>query len=147
MTALGGLSAAGPTRLGAAVDYLLEHAPRRGLVLVLSDLMDPDEQVLRRLAQLRRRRHEVTVLHVLDPAELDFPYEDPTLFLSVEDDRQVEAHGRDVRRGYLEEIARWLAEVRRTAAEADVEHLLCRTDQPLDEVLVPFLARRARRAA
>jgi hypothetical protein len=109
--------------------------------------MDADEQVLRRIAQLGLRRHDVTVFHVLDPAELEFPFEDPTLFLSMEDGREVEAHPRDVRRGYLELFSRWLADVKRTAAEADVDYQLCRTDRPLDEVLLPFLARRERTAA
>ncbi len=139
--------AEGPTRLSAAVDWIVERAPRRSSVLVFSDLFDADEKVLRKLAQLRRRRHDVTLFHVLDPAEIEFPFEDPTLFLSMEDARQVEAHGRDVRRGYLEVLGRWLAEVRRTAAEADLDYALCRTDRPPDEVLLPFLARREASAA
>jgi uncharacterized protein (DUF58 family) len=147
LDALTAAKADGPTRLSAAVDHVIEHAPRRSSVLVFSDLFDPDEKVLRRLAQLGRRKHEVTLFHVLDPAELEFPFDDPTLFLSMEDDRQVEAHGRDVKKGYLEVLRRWLDEVKRTAAEADVDYALCRTDRPLDEVLLPFLARRERSAA
>ena len=137
----------GPTRLAAGVDWIVEHAPRRSSVLFFSDLFDPEEQVLRQLAQLGRRKHEVTLFHVLDPAELEFPFDDPTLFLSMEDARQVEAHGRDVRKGYLEVMRRWLEQVKRTAAEADVDYALCRTDRPLDEVLLPFLARREKTAA
>jgi uncharacterized protein (DUF58 family) len=137
----------GKTRLTAAVDWVVEHAPRRSSVLVFSDLMDEDEKVLRRIAQLGLRKHDVTLFHVLDPAELEFPFDDPTLFLSMEDARQIEAHGRDVRKGYLEVLRRWLEEVRRTAAEADIDYALCRTDRPADEVLLPFLARRERSAA
>ncbi len=137
----------GPTRLAAAVDHVLERAPRRSSVLVFSDLFDAEEKVLKQLALLRRRKHEVTLFHVLDPHELDFPFEDPTLFLSMEDAREVEANGRDVRRGYLEVLRRWLDEVRRGAAESDLEHVLCRSDRPFDEVLLPFLARREQRAA
>ena len=144
---LEGVRAEGPTKLSAAVDWIIEHAPRRSSVLVFSDLFDPEEQVLKKLAQLGRRKHEVSLFHVLDPAELEFPFDDPTLFLSMEDERQVEAHGRDVRKGYLEVFGRWLDEVRRTAAEADVEHVLARTDRPLDEVLLPYLAKRERTAA
>jgi uncharacterized protein (DUF58 family) len=137
----------GPTRLAAAVDHVVEAAPRRAQVMVLSDLLDPDAQVLKKLAQLRRRKHEVSVFHLLDPAELEFPFQDPTLFLSLEDDRSLEAHGREVKKGYLEVLQRWLAGVKRQAAEADLDYVLCRTDRPLDEVLLPFLARRERRAA
>jgi uncharacterized protein (DUF58 family) len=117
------------------------------MVMVFSDLLDRDERVLSLVADLRRRRHEVTVFHLLDPAELDFPFDDPTLFLSMEDARSVEARGRDVRKGYLELLGRWLDEVRRVCGESDVEYVRVRTDQPLDEVLVPFLARRERSAA
>ncbi|MCM2332509.1 MAG: DUF58 domain-containing protein [Anaeromyxobacteraceae bacterium] len=137
----------GETRLAAAVDWIVEHAPRRAAVVVLTDLFDRDEKAMRRLAQLARRKHEVTLFHVLDPAELEFPFEDPTLFLSTEDDRSVEAHGRDIRKGYLEVMNDWLAQVRREAAEQDLDYALCRTDRPLDEVLLPFLARRERHAA
>jgi hypothetical protein len=65
----------------------------------------------------------------------------------MEDGRQVEAHGRDIRKGYLEVVNRWLEETRRAAAEADVDYALCRTDRPLEDVLLPFLARRERSAA
>ncbi|MFO0585000.1 MAG: DUF58 domain-containing protein [Anaeromyxobacter sp.] len=138
---------AGETRLGAAIDWIIEHAPRRSSVLVFSDLFDEDETIVKRLAQLGRRKHDVTLFHTLDPAELEFPFDDPTLFLSMEDSRQVEAHGRDIRKGYLEVLNRWLEETRRAAAEADVDYALCRTDRPLEDVLLPFLARRERTAA
>src|SRR5512135_408760 len=131
----------------AALDHVVEAAGRRSQVLLFSDLLDAGEGVVRRLAQLQKRKHEVAVFHLLDPAELEFPFQDPTLFLSMEDDRQLEAHGREVRKGYLEVLGRWLEATRREAAEADVDYVLCRTDRPFDEVLLPFLARRERHAA
>src|SRR5262249_21330288 len=99
---LSAIEPAGPTDLGAAIDHVVEHAKRRASVMVFSDLFDRDERIVKRLAQLRLRKHEVTLFHVLDPAELEFPFDDPTLFLSMEDARQVEARGRDIKKGYLE---------------------------------------------
>jgi uncharacterized protein (DUF58 family) len=144
---LAGLQAGGETRLEAAVELLAEKARRRSSVLVFSDLLDRDARMARLVADLRRRRHDVTLFHVLDPAELEFPYDDPTLFLSTEDGRSVEARGRDVRKGYLEVMGRFLEDARRTCAESDVEYVLVRTDAPLDDVLVPWLSRRERTAA
>ena len=141
------VEAGGETRVESAVEFLAERARRRSAVMVFSDLLDRDERMVRLVADLRRRRHDVTVFHVLDPAEIEFPYDDPTLFLSLEDGRSVEARGRDVRKGYLELVERWLASLRRTCAESDVEYVLVRTDAALDEVLVPWLARRERSAA
>jgi uncharacterized protein (DUF58 family) len=147
LEALTAAAPAGPTRLDAAIDWVVEHAPRRSAVVVISDLFDQEQTLLKRLSQLSRRGHEVTIFHLLDPAELEFPFEEPTLFLSMEDGRQVEAVGREVKKGYLALLAEWLAAVKREAAEADLDYALCRTDRPLDEVLLPFLARRERRAA
>ena len=144
---LEGLSAGGETRLASAVDFVVERAHRRSGVFVFSDLMDRDERVLKLVSEMRRRKHEVTIFHVLDPSELEFPFDEPTLFLSMEDGRSVEARGRDVRKGYLELVERWLEGTRRACGEADLEYVLARTDLPLDEVLVPFLARRERSAA
>src|SRR5439155_3635219 len=144
---LAALEPRGETRLGAAVDFLVERAQRRSSVVVFSDLFDAEDRVLKTLAQLRRRKLEVTLFHVLDPAETEFPFDDPTLFLSMEDARSVEAHGRDVRKGYLEVMGSWLAEVRRTSAELAIDYGFCPTSRPMDEVLLPFLARRERRAA
>ena len=116
-------------------------------MLVFSDLMDREEKVLKRLgssagASTRSRSSTCSI-----PAELEFPFEDPTLFLSMEDERQVEANGRDMRKGYLELFRRWLDDVRRLSLESDVDYALCRTDTPVDKVLLPFLARRERTAA
>jgi uncharacterized protein (DUF58 family) len=147
LEALSAATPAGPTRLDAAIDWVVEHAPRRSAVVLISDLFDQDPTLLKRLAQLSRRGHEVTIFHLLDPAELEFPFEEPTLFLSMEDGRQVEAVGREVKKGYLALLAGWLAALKREAAEADLDYALCRTDRPLDEVLLPFLARRERHAA
>lgn len=144
---LASLAAQGPTRLAAAADHVLEHAPRGGLVLVFTDLLDPDEHVVRKLGLLRRRKHEVVLFHVLDPAEIEFPYEDDALFEPVEGGAPVEARGRDVRRGYLEVFERWLEDTRRSAAAADVEYVLARSDVAIERILIPFLARRERRLA
>ena len=65
---LEGLAAGGETRLGSAVDFLVERAQRRSGVFVFSDLMDRDERILKLVAELRKRKHEVTLFHVLDPA-------------------------------------------------------------------------------
>jgi uncharacterized protein (DUF58 family) len=141
---LAAVEPSGPTELGTAVDYLVEQAPRRASVIVFSDLMDRDEKVVKRLSQMRLRGHEVTLFHVLDPFELDFPFDDPTLFLSMEDERSVETHPRDIQKGYLEVLRRWLDEVKRASLETGIDYGLCPTSRAVEDVLVPFLARRER---
>lgn len=134
----------GPTNLVAAADFLSEKARSRSLVVLLSDLFDSDPRAVARLRRLRARRNEVIVFHVLDPDELRFPFEDPTEFASMEDERKVEAHPHSIRESYLEEMQAFLTETRRSLREADVDYVLARTDEPLDRALVRFLARRER---
>lgn len=132
----------GTTDLFHAADVLAEKLARRSLVIVFSDLFDDREEALRRILQLRQRKHDVAVFQILDPAELEFPFDDPTLFLSMEDDRRVEVNPREIKKSYLEELSGFLREVKTTCAANDVEYDLVRTDQPLDQVLLRFLSRR-----
>ncbi len=136
------VKAEGTTNLFSAADHLAEKLPRRALVVAFSDLFDDRQEALQRLLALRARRHDVAVFHLVDPAELSFPFDDPTLFLSMEDDRRVEVHPREIRQSYLEEFGRFLVETKEACTAADVDYELVRTDEPLDKVLLRFLARR-----
>lgn len=137
------LPAHGATDLAGAIDFVAEKAQRRAVVFVLSDLFDPSPKALASLSNLRRRRCEVVVFHLLDRDELDFPFEDPTEFLSMEGPERIEANPRSIREGYLEEFQKFLGETRRTLRDNDVEYVLAPTDTPADRVLLSFLAARA----
>jgi uncharacterized protein (DUF58 family) len=132
----------GPTLLPAALDFAAEKAGRRALVIVISDLFDTTDQSIRGLKMLRSRRHDVLLLQTHDREELEFPFDDPTRFLSMEDDRQIEAQPRQIRESYLSEMRRFLEDTRKELARADVEVEQIRTDAPPDRVLLKLLARR-----
>ena len=139
---LDGLIASGPTDLTRAADHLAEHAGRRALVVLFTDFLDERREGLHRWLQLRARRHDVAVFHLVDPAEANFPFDDPTLFLDTEGTGRVEVNAREIRQSYLEEFGAFLTETRRTCAEADVDYERVSTDEALDTVLLRFLARR-----
>ena len=143
---LGSLQANGETDLGVAADVLSEKARRRAAVMVFSDLFDPHEHALKRLFQLRHMKNELSLFHVLDRAELTFPYDDPTLFLSMEDARQLQAHPAEIRESYLEEMKLFLEGTKRACNENGVDYEQVTTDADLAKVLVNFLARRERLA-
>jgi len=139
---LDGAVGRGPTDLSGALDFAAEKTGRRGMVVVLSDLFDPTERSLPALKMLRGRRHDVLLLHLLDREELDFPFDDPTRFLSMEDERQIEAQPRQIRESYLQELRRFLEDTRRELTRADVEYVQIPTDRAPDRVLLELLARR-----
>lgn len=145
LDALERATADGPTDLGGAADHLAEVLPRRSTVIVLSDLLDEKQESLKRVLALRQRKNDVAVFHLVDPAELTFPFDDPTLFLDMEGEGRIEVNPREIKQSYLEEFGAFLADVKAKCAEADVDYELVRTDERLDEVLLRFLARRGRR--
>jgi uncharacterized protein (DUF58 family) len=139
---LEGLAPKGTTDLFGAADHLAEKVSRRSLIVVFSDLFDDRPEALKRILQLRARKNDVAVFHIVDPAELSFPFDDPTLFLSMEDERRIEVNPREIKQSYLEEFGAFLQQMRSSCAEADVDYELVRTDESLDSVLLRFLARR-----
>jgi uncharacterized protein (DUF58 family) len=145
LSALEGASAQGKTDLTATADSLAERLPRRSLVCIFSDFFDEQSQALKRVLALRARKHDVAIFHLVDPVELTFPYEDPTLFVSMEDERRTEVNPREIRASYLEEFHRFLSETKDTCRAQDCDYELVRTDEALDAPLLRFLARRGGR--
>ena len=145
LDALERTTAAGTTDLFGAAEHLAQVLPRRSLVVVFSDLLDDRADALKRIASLRLRKNDVVVFHIVDPAELSFPFEDPTLFVDMEGTASVEVNPREIRDSYLEEFGAFLAGVKQTCVDADVDYTLVRTDEKLDDVLLRFLAGRGRR--
>lgn len=135
----------GQTDLLRAADHLAEKLPRRSLVCIFSDFFDERPEALKRLLALRARKHDVAIFHLVDPAELTFPWEDPTLFLSMEDEQRVEVNAREIKASYLEEFGHFLETTRTACTSADCDYERVRTDEPLDTVLLRFLARRGGR--
>ena len=132
----------GPTLLAEALDFAAEKANRRALFVVISDLFDQADRSIPALKMLRSRRHDVLLLQTHDREELDFPFDDPTRFLSMEDERMVEAQPRQIRESYLAELRRFLESTRKDLARADVEVAQIATDAAPDRVLLQLLARR-----
>ncbi|HYO70825.1 MAG TPA: DUF58 domain-containing protein [Archangium sp.] len=135
----------GGTNLLSAADHLAEVLPRRSSVIVLSDFLDENQDALKRILALRQRKNDVSVFHLVDPAELTFPFDDPTLFLDMEGEGRIEVNPREIKESYLEEFGTFLANVKSACAEADVDYELVRTDERLDEVLLRYLGKRGRR--
>jgi len=137
------LGASGTTALGKALDRLAEGMNRRMVLVIFSDLLEAGEDAMRAVSRIAARRHDVALFHVMDPDELDFPFEDNTLFTSLEDGREVPIDARAIKKAYLDEVAQFLRGVERQARSAQVEYHLVRTDVSPSGLLGRFLANRA----
>jgi uncharacterized protein (DUF58 family) len=136
------LEAGGRGDLPAALRRTADALPRKGLLLVFSDLYDDEEATMRELQRARHIGHDVAVFHVLTSAELTFPYKTEAEFRDVESGDRLSAHGGDVRAAYREGFAAFL-EGWRTRLHADaIDYTRLVTSAALDDPLRGFLLRR-----
>ncbi len=118
---------------------------KRGLVILISDLFDETEEILKGLSYFRGRRFEVLVFQVLDPAELDFPFEGNVVFKDMENGGRVETSCRAVRDIYLRKMGEFLESVRRGCRQASVDYHLFNTGEPVGRGLTRYLSLRLKR--
>jgi uncharacterized protein (DUF58 family) len=132
------------TRLHDVLARIAETYPRRGMMILISDLLVDVEDVQRGLRLLRQLGHDVLVLHVLDDDELDFPFARPARFEGLEIEDHITCNPRALREGYLESLNQFLETLRHGCARDNVDYALIRTSMPLDAALRAFLRHRQR---
>ena len=131
------------THMAPAFHDLAERIGRRGLIVVLSDLLDDPQVVLRGLRHFRHRGHEVVVFHLLDPRELDLEFDRETRFFDLEQtDQIITTQPLQVRREYGKMMEEIVETYRRGCAEAHIDYALIETSTPFDQALSRYLAQR-----
>ncbi len=118
---------------------LASQIKTRGLVVLVSDLFLDMETLQEPLRQFRLRNHEVIVFHVMHDHELEFPFEDMTLFKGLEIDAQLHAEPRALRQAYLDEVNSFMGQVKKICSSNGVDHVLVNTSRPLDATLASYL--------
>jgi uncharacterized protein (DUF58 family) len=119
-----------------------EAYPRKGMFVIVSDLLCERPGLLKGLRLLRQRGHDVMVLHIMDDDELDFPFNGPTRFEGLEIPDQLACNPRALRDGYLEALNAYLEEVRRGCSKNAIDYALVRTSDSLGASIAKFLATR-----
>jgi uncharacterized protein (DUF58 family) len=133
------------TQVAGTLHELAERIERRGLILLFSDLLDEPEEMITGLKHLRYQRHDLIVFHVLDAAELDFPFQDSTLFRGLERLPDLLTDPRSLRESYLEELEKHLTELKKGCRAQHVDYVPMRTDKNVGVALAAYLARRMRK--
>ena len=123
---------------------LNEQFRRRSMLLIISDFYEDPRKVMDAFAHLRGRGNDLIVFHVLDRAELEFPYEGATSFEDIETGERIPVITEYLKDQYREMVRAHIAELQRLTGEQGVDYALFDTSTPLDFALFDFLSRRQR---
>lgn len=133
------------TGLHDALTEVAERSLRRGLIAIASDLLDFDKAALAPLSFLIGRGHDVVVFQVLDPDELELPFEDPARFEGLEGEPSLDADPEMLRAAYKVEIDAFVDSCRQRCTAVGARHVLARTDEPVERTLAKVLTSGRRR--
>jgi uncharacterized protein (DUF58 family) len=136
---------AGRTDLAAVLHALAEMSKRRGLIILISDLLDDQSDILKGLAHLKFLKHDVIVYHIMDPQEIHLDYEGLIQFEDLESKDKIRTFPQSIRGEYQRQVAAFLQDVKKTLRNANMDYCLLDTSEPLDRALIAYLARRRRR--
>ncbi len=140
------VQAQGQTDLPQTFHQLAETMNRRALVVVLSDLLSGDQggpqSLLDALGHFHHKKHEVIVMQILDQAELTFPFRDAGQIENMETGARIASDAQAIRNHYLQQLSRYLDEIRKGALSRNLSYSLTDTTQPFDGFLGTFLTRR-----
>ncbi len=120
---------------------------RRGLIILVSDLLAPAETLRTNLAYLRSRGHEVVILRTLDPSELELKIESPSMVVDMESGKEIYLDPEAARATYLEQFNEHQRNVQSICDSLGIDLYQIRTDQSLEQVLFDFVARQQRRGS
>ena len=110
--------------------------------MLISDLYDEPDDVLRALHHFRHRKHEVIVFHVFDKAEIDFPFRDVTAFYDLETNERLQIDPAYVRDVYVEQVEEFIETYRRACAESRIDYVMTDTSVPYDLMLSRYIIKR-----
>lgn len=134
----------GQTQCADSLHALLRGLKRRGMVVIVSDLIDDPQQTLQAIRLIGSHKHEVIVFHVQDHAECQFDFDGPTLFRDLETGEEMEVDPAAVREGYLARQRDLEAFYRKGLSEAGIDYHPINTREPYDTALSAYLQRRTR---
>jgi uncharacterized protein (DUF58 family) len=131
-----------PGALAPPMRKLAEHFSRRGLLVLISDLYEDPQAVLEAVAPLRFRGHDMIVFHVLDPAEIEFNYDDASAFEDLESGEQIPVVPEALAEQYRTLVREHSEALRSKFSELRIDYALLNTSAPLDHALFSYLSMR-----
>jgi len=141
---LSSIEPSGKTNTASALNLVAERIKRRGLVIVFSDLFDDQQAVINALKHFRYKRNEVIVFQVLDPIEMSFAIDSPTIFKDLETSKEMLSQPISVMNSYQDAVKDFINTYKNACLANNIDYTLLSTDTPFDTALLEYLNKRKR---
>ncbi len=129
-----------PPLMSIAMREISERQIRKGMVIVISDFLEPLPGLLKEMYEIRARGHDLLLMHILHSDEIDFPMEGQILFEDLESSGSLVTRPQLLRTSYRKEIQNWLDEIDVACTRLQITHFLARSDRPPDDEFLKMLA-------
>ena len=117
---------------------------KKSMVVLITDMLDDEERIIKTLQTLRSMGHDVIVFHVMDDAELNFTFNEASEFVDMENDESFITTPAAIRKAYLENLNEFLSHCKKQCQSNGVDYCLLNTSEPLDEALSSYMTKRAK---
>lgn len=144
LTTLSGIQPSGKTNTASALNSVAERIKRRGLVIIFSDLFDDQQQVISALKHFRYKKNEVIVFQILDPLEMSFAIDSPTIFKDLETQKEMLSQPISVLNNYQEAVREFIENYKSSCLANNIDYVLISTETPFDTALMEYLNKRKR---
>jgi uncharacterized protein (DUF58 family) len=128
------------THLGNSLEDVARKVKARGITVIISDLFDDEDRIEKGLQRLRFGGGEIIIFHVLDPYELEFPFDGIVEFIGLEGGPNLKVSPADLRQAYLQSLTGYRERIHSICDRAGCHYVLADTGKPLSETLSAYLA-------
>lgn len=136
-------TAEGRSDMKSVLLSIAESITRKGMIILISDLYDEPNDLVRSLARIRRAGHEIMVFHLVDESELEFAFDSPVEFEDLETGERVSLDPRRARSDYVRRIKEAISFYNRELSKAGVDFVSLYISRPLDQALLAYLRKRS----
>jgi uncharacterized protein (DUF58 family) len=132
------------TDISHTLHEMAERIKRRGLVIIMSDLLDDAEKIISGLKHFRYNQHEVIVFHILDPRERDFAFGTDALFRDMETGEEITTSPYQIKKDFQRQVKAFAEQIAMACRQSNIDYHPIDTSMPFDKALYAFLGKRER---
>lgn len=134
----------GETKISYVLHSLAESIKKRGLVILISDLIDDQEDVLEGLRHFRYKGHEVILFHIIDKKEKEFNFNSPINFIDLENNDMIKTDPRQIKADYKQAFIEFCENYKKECSKNSIDYIPINTSDSIDKTLIQYFIKRSK---